>query len=367
MQKSLSTLLIVVMTLAPNFVCLDDIQLFHYIHPSHEEQVAYILGIATYMMEKREWNRKFEVESEKCPQFTTEVCPPGSICKPPTTPPKQPPNVCDLPQYQATQQCGPGGSCQEDGSCPVKLCEVPFELRRVVLDSEGNPLPMRLCSPDECENVSPLPEDCKPVTRCDLKIYEGHLTEEECEPDNLCPNNSTTCINICDLTGDYSPCGYMDCYRMPFLPYCPKLPPPPPCPVDSTKLASDNTCCIGRDCFTPFDRCLWGRNVGKRMVSALEPKSFSNESYLDADGNPVLKCVTEFDKVEKQNLMFECFKDGVLAEGFELANEAEIDAVVAAQKKEGDVVVVDGSIDEKKMNVDITNTQGLEVDGALSG
>ena len=367
MQKTLFTLLVVVMTLAPGFVCMDDIQLFHYIHPSHEEQVQYILGIATYMMEKREWNRKFEVEEEKCPQFTTTVCPSGSICKPPTAPPKQPPNVCDLPDYQASAQCGPGGSCFDDGTCPVKVCEVPFELRRIQYDENGVELPMRLCSPGECENVSPKPADCNPVTRCDLKLYEGHLNAEECKNPDPCDVNPNNCINICDLSGDYSPCGYMDCYKMPFLPYCPKLPPPPPCPVDSTKLASDNTCCIGRDCFTAFDRCLWGRNVGVRVVEALNFKSFSNDSSLDANGNPVLQCVTKFDKIEKQPLMFECFKDGVLATGFELVNEADIDSIISENQKEGDTVVVDGSIDDKKMTVNMTNTKEMSVDGALTG
>ena len=362
MNKTFITLLITIMTLTPGLVCVDPIQLFHYEHPSHSEQVAYILGIATYMMEKREWNRQFVLNEEKCPQFSREVCAPGAVCKPPTAPPRSPPNVCDLPMFAGSGQCGPGGSCEEQGTCPVKFCEIPFDLRRVVDDGS------RICEPDECvaKGGNALPEDCRSVTRCDLKVYEGHLDDGECGSPDPCEVNPFNCINICDLTGDYSPCGYMDCYKMPYLPHCPKLPPPPPCPVDSTKVASDNTCCIGLDCYTAFDRCLWGRKVGERLVDALTNKGFNNMSKLDQDGNPVVQCFTEYEVKEKQQLMFQCFKSGVLDAGFEEMNEGEIKQTIDDNMRSGDEMETVGSVEEKKMTVDLTNTTQSVVNGARS-
>ena len=344
---------------ACSFKC-EDIQLFHYIHPSHSEQVAYIVGIAQYMMEKREWNRQFTINEEKCPQFTTEICPDGKVCKPPGLPPKEPPNVCDMDQFHTSSTCQPGGDCYDDGTCPVKVCDVPLELRT---EAAGG----YLCEKDECKVDNP-PAHCEPVTRCDLKIYEGHLDQiPGCETEDPCETNPDLCVNICDITGDYSPCGYMDCYKFPFLPYCIKLPPPPPCSVESGKTVSDNTCCVGLDCITPFDRCLWGQNIGKRIVDKLTVTNASNDSHLNTEGNPVLDCITNYEQVEKQTLMFECFKDGVLAEGFELVNEKEIESIVQSHVKEGDVVVVGGQAEEgdQKMTVTMTNTTTDSVNGAM--
>jgi hypothetical protein len=316
------------------------------------------------MMEKREWNRQFTINEALCPQFTTEICADGKVCRPPTEPPKQPPNICDLEGMALTAQCGPGGDCYEDGTCPVKVCEVPLHLRKVV---DG----ARVCDPDECkpQDGVVLPKDCEPVTRCDLKIYEGHLDSfPECKEEDPCKANPDLCVNICDLTGDYSPCGYMDCYKYPFLPMCIKLPPPPPCDPESGQTTSDNNCCVGLDCITPFDRCLWGQKIGTRVVDALtKVGDNTNNSYLTPDGNPVLDCITNYEKKEKQTLMFECFKDGVLAEGFTLVNEKEIHTIVTSNKVEGDVVVIDGSVeDDQKMSVTMTNTTQHKVDGAVT-
>ena len=338
----------------------EDIQLFHYIHPTHSEQVNYIVGIAQYMMEKREWNRQFTINENLCPQYTTEVCPDGKICRPPGEPPKQPPNICDLEHMALSSSCNPGGDCYDNGNCPIKVCDVPMHLRKEV---DG----IRMCTPDDCkpQEGMTLPEDCKPVTRCDLKMYEGHFdTLPECQEPDPCTVNPSLCVNECDLTGDYSPCGYMDCYQFPFLPMCMTLPPPPPC-VDG-QTASDNNCCVGLDCITPFDRCLWGQKIGERVVDTLtRDADYYNKSKLDKDGNPLLDCLTRYEQVEKQPLMFECFKDGVLTEGFSLVNEKKIHEIVRSNKVEGDVVVVEGDIeDTKKMSVTMTNTTEHMFDGA---
>lgn len=362
MRNSHIALLVTFALLTPTWVATNNIQLFHYIHPPHSEQVAYVVSVFQYIVEKREWTRQFKVDEEKCPSFTTLMCPDGKVCRPPGEPPKQPPNVCDMPQYHASPLCGPTGDCYDDGTCPVKVCDVPFDLRKVLSDGD------RICEPDDCNPnlVNPLPADCKPVTRCDLKIFEGHLKPEDCDDPDPCKKNPKLCVNECDLTGDYSPCGYISCYDWPFMPHCGTMPPPPPCTPESGKTESDNTCCVGLDCITPFDRCLWGQRIGKRVVDALTMTSQANNSTIGEDGNPVLDCITEYDQKEKQNLLFECFKDGVLAEGYELVNEKEIENIVNSQVVEGDVVVVNGNIEDQKLSVDITNTTNKTIDGAIS-
>ena len=358
MMKTSRMILIVLAVLPSFWKCMDEIQLFHYIHPAHVDQVNYVRSVAEFMIEKREWNRLFTINENLCPQFTTEICPDGKVCKPPGEPPKEPPNVCDLDIYDASASCSPGGDCYDDGTCPVKLCDIPFDLRKVLDDGS------RICEPDKCnpELVDPLPEDCRPVTRCDLKMYEGFLDEEECKDPDPCVTNPDNCINVCDVSGFYSPCGYLDCYKWP-LPYCFKLPPPPPCEPDSTQTESDNECCVGLDCFTSFDRCLWGQHVGKRLVETLTLTEFEDNSGLNSEGNPVLDCVNKYTMREKQGLMFECFKDGILAEGFELVNKDEIESIVAANVKEGDDVVVEGQIEDHKLSVDLTHDSDVQIRG----
>lgn len=361
MRISRIVMLVAFALLAPSTWAMDDIQLFHYIHPAHSDQVAYMVSIFQYMVEKREWNRNFEVNEDKCPQFTTLICPDGKVCRPPGQPPKQPPNVCDMPQFHASPLCGPGGDCYDSGTCPVKVCDVPYDLRKELNDGS------RICEPGDCDprKVNPLPADCRLVTRCDLKVYEGHLKPEDCDDPDPCKKNPDLCVNDCDLTGDYSPCGYMDCYKFPFLAHCSTLPPPHPCDPESGKTKSDDECCVGLDCVTPFDRCLWGQRIGKRVVDALTVTNKENNSTIGKDGNPVLDCITEYDQKEKQNLLFECFKDGVLAEGFELVNEKEIENIVNSQVLEGDKVVVKGNVEDKKMSVEMTNTEAVSINGAV--
>lgn len=360
MSQSQFAVLVTFALLAPSLWAMSEIQLFHYIHPTHSEQVAYMVSIFQYMVEKREWNRSFEVDEAQCPQFSTLVCPDGKVCRPPGQPPKQPPNVCDMPQFHASPLCGPGGDCYDDGTCPVKVCDMPFELRREVNGA-------RMCEPGDCnpDKVNPVPGDCRPVTRCDLKVYEGHIKPEDCDKPDPCKENPDLCVNDCDLTGDYSPCGYMDCYKFPYLPHCSKLPPPPPCTIESGKTKSDNTCCVGLDCVTAFDRCLWGQRIGMRVVDTLTVTNQENNSVIDKEGNPVLDCVTDYEKKEKQTLLFECFKDGILKEGYELANEKQIESIVSSNVQEGDVVVVNGNIEDKKMQVDMTNTTNVSIDGKI--
>ena len=345
--------------LASGLQAMDEIQLFHYIHPAHSEQVAYIVNVAKYMMEKREWNRQFTVKEELCPVYSHEICPDGATCTPPGEPPKQPPNVCDKPEYALSPMCNPGGDCYDDGTCPIKVCDIPVNQRKAM------GVDPRMCDPGDCvpQPGVELPEDCKPVTRCDLKIYAEHVSEEECNTPDPCKTNPDLCINICDVTNEYGPCGYLDCYKWP-LPHCIELPPPPPCPVDSEYTESNNHCCIGLDCFTPFDRCLWGQNVGKRVVTTLSLDDFQDNSRLDDQGNPILDCVTEYTETEKQPLMFECFKDGILKEGFSLVSRADIDAIVEKHVQEGDKVLVTGSIDDENMRVDLTNDEKVVVQGA---
>jgi hypothetical protein len=323
------------------------VQLFEYTAPEHEVQVAYILRISEYIMTKQKWIRKFDPSA--CPETTILVCPEGSDndCKP--TDPPGPPNVCDLPTHLQDDDCNPGGNCEDLGTCPIPICEVPLELR---LEKAG----VLVCEPDYCK----IPEnqekpECKPVDRCDLEIYANHLEECNNPPDPeepYCKKYPHLCVNVCDVTGNYEECDSDYCKVFPDAPYCITHPPTDPCTVDNQNVV-DGKCCIGDSCETPVAKCKWGYHVGKRFMETVGEVEFTNSSTKDVDGNIVLSCLNEVTTTHKQNIVFKCFEDAVDAE-FTAIEEGQIDAMIYANRQDGDVTTVtkhdDGTISAEYTN-----------------
>ena len=342
--------LLLILSLISVSVC-NKIDLFHYTNPSHNEQVAYIVNVAEYLMMKHRWEKKFD--SKSCPEFSTHVCPVGKTCRPPTEPPLAPLNICDLPEHLVDSKCASGGECHKRGTCPVNLCEVPLELR-VKVDGAFK------CGIEHCElKVNKDTAACRPVNRCDLKLYEGHL-DNECKPPtdkDRCLLNPNLCPNICDVTGDYSTCTYSLCYSFPHLPHCNDLPPPVPCTAENMSNV-DRQCCNGAECYTGFDKCLWGYSVGSRLIETMSATKSNNGQPLVEN---VYSCVNELEIKYKQNLIFECFQDGVIKNGMTQIKAADMASIVTANKDDDDKVTATGSIADKKIDVEIDGTTTVAI------
>lgn len=340
--------IVATVTLAQESTSPESVQLFEYVSPEHEVQVAYIVRLSEYIMTKQQWLRKFDPSA--CPETSILVCPPGSLndCKP--TDPVDPPNVCDLETHLQDEDCQPGGTCEELGTCPIPICEVPVELR---VEEAGN----LLCEVDFCKDPANAESaECKPVNRCDLEIYANYL--EECkepeDPDvSYCEKYPHLCISICDVTGDYEPCAHDYCKVFPEAPYCIEHPPPEPCTVDNQNVV-DGQCCLSESCTTPETQCKWGFQIGERLMTEVGEVQFTNSSTKDVDGNIILSCLNEVTVTHKQNLVIMCFSEG-LQEGFTAIEEGQIDHFIYSNIQEGDTHTVSRSEDGNQINVEYKN------------
>lgn len=300
----------------------EEVQLFEYTHPDHEEQVRYVREVAIYSFEKSRWELHFD--DEACPETTIIICPKGTDCKPPDDPPG-PPNQCDLPSHLVDEDCEPIGNCHDRGNCPIPICEIPVHLR-IVQDGE------EICEPDFCK----LPENkkdprCKPVDKCDLLVYQNHLDEcnEEPDPeDPYCKKYPHLCINICDTHGDYTKCGTGTCDKFPFLPHCVTIDPPPPCDADVI-YPNEHKCCLSESCEHVPEKCKWAYQVGQQYMKTIGKPEFINHSYEDGEGNIFVDCVNQIKVKYKNKISFECFKEGVdVPEGWAPMSEEEMEEII---------------------------------------
>jgi hypothetical protein len=321
------------------------IELYQYANPTHEEQVLSVARLANTILRKARWHRNFD--SESCPEFEELVCPPGEKCYPPTVTPPYPPNVCDLPEYLDDPECSPKGECNDPTKCPVPLCMIELERR---IEVEG----ALECQPDECKEGGKLhgTEHCRPVTRCDLKYWEGILKECK-EPETTCQKFPALCVNICDVTFDYSLCTYNLCYEYPQLAHCKTTISPPECKEVGDSLDPNRTCCVGTECYEGFKRCKWGYMVGKRVAKILSVEETETETVTNNIKSA--ECLTTLSVQHTQPLIFECFKDGVLPEGYVAADEEEFANAVSSNTQEGDTVTYSGSTDTLKREALLEN------------
>lgn len=302
-----------------------EIQLFEYTHPTHEIQVNYMVAVSEQIMMRQRWDRNFDGTS--CPETSVLICTKEGGCKPPE-PPVDPPDVCDLETHQDDPDCQPGGTCEETGTCPIPICEVPVHLR-VVQDG------VELCLPDFCKQAENHDDPkCKHVDICDLKFYAENLEKcKELPPDEeKCEKYPDLCVISCDLTGDYSPCTYEICDTYPFLPHCNELPPPPhPC-TDENDPSVAVVCCTGPDCDTQEEKCQWAWKIGNQSTQVGNP-IFSDKTKMDSNGNVFLECLNEVDVVQKKDILFECFKEGVeIGAEWSMTTKDKITEVIEANK-----------------------------------
>lgn len=289
----------------------EPVQLFKVMKPSRVEQIMYVTKIVEHIMRMQHWRNQFD--HTKCPEFSRRVCPKGKNCEAPKQPPSGPADICDLDKgVDSYNECLVDGTCYERGTCPIPLCTVEKDRLTAAALEESGPTK---CSLGECQ----LPENkdqvrCREVTRCDIKEHEGHL--EECKTDPNCDTNPDLCVNICDVTGLFSPCGYPMCYRFPHLPYCKQIPPPPVCP-ENTRPADDPNCCVGDECYEGFNRCEWGYKVGAEALQVLDQYDPNIKTDYDRDENLIYDCINKADIHYKKTLTYECFKNGIKEESLQ--------------------------------------------------
>ena len=331
------------------------IQLFEYTHPEHHAQVTYILKVSNYMMVKQQWHRKFDETA--CPETSILICPPGreDNCIP--GPPVDPPNVCDLPSHLVDEDCKPNGNCIDIGTCPIPICEVPVELRRVEAG-------IVICDIDHCkEEANKDKPECKPVDRCDLLVYANHLEECNTPPDPevpYCIKNPKLCITVCDFMTADKTCTYEVCEVFPHLPHCNDKPDPEPCtPEESTTIG--HLCCVSDDCTNPPTKCDWGYKIGKRFMKDVGDVEFKNSSTKDANGNIMISCLNEITVLYHQDLIFQCFQDG-LEEGFAAIEKSKIDATIAGTKQDHDSENRSTSEDGNKIDVHLSQEKRDQLD-----
>lgn len=329
----------------------EPIELFGYENPPHEDQVLEVSKLAHVILQRAQWKRNFN--SEACPELTHEVCPEGQVCYPPTAPPPYPPNVCDLPEYMFDSDCAPDAECTDPTKCPVPLCIIE-STRRVPVEGAVD------CIPEDCKEGGQYygTEHCRPVTRCDLTYWVDVLEECKSNPPNACQTYPHLCVNFCDITGDYSPCGYTLCYQYPQLEHCSTLPSPPSCnPGQETD--PNRTCCVGTECYEGFKRCKWGYSVGVRVSEVL---NFDNSVTESSENNiNTAECLAVLSVLHKQPLSFKCFEDGVLPEGWRETTEDQFDEIVAQHTQEGDVVTYQQNDDTKERIANLENNESINL------
>lgn len=339
-----------------------DLNLFKYEEPSRQEQILYVSGVAAHMMRIWQWHRQFD--DTKCPEFTKKVCPEGLNCEAPKDPPSGPADVCDLKDAQTSYKgCSENGDCRETGTCPVTLCQVEKDrLTSKARDESG----LTRCSFHYCqEEEHKLEEKCRPVTRCDIKEHENHL--DECkDPENTCKTHPLLCVNVCDLTGIFSRCGHPMCYIFPYLHHCPKFENPDPCP-EGERTPENPTCCIGKECYDGFNRCKWGYSVAVLAMDTLTQREARISSSHDEEGNLIYDCINEADVVYRKDLIYECFKDGILRGGFKAIERKLIEDHINEIKGTEFRAEKEVSEDGHKMTIDLSKTEKEVVDKTTSG
>lgn len=309
---------------------LAEIQLFEYTHPTHQIQLDYVVGVSEQIMMRQRWDRNFD--GTACPETSILICTKEGGCKPPG-PPVDPPNVCDLPSHQDDPDCKPGGNCMDDGTCPIPVCEIPVELRVVEHGVE-------LCLPDFCKDEKSKDDPkCKEVDLCDLKFYQDNLEKcKELPPEEeKCKKFPELCVTSCDLTGDYNPCTYEICETYPFLPHCKDIPPPPPPCTDKEDPSVAVVCCTGVDCETQEEKCQWAWKIGSKSSQISDP-IFTDKTKVDSEGNVFLECLNEVEVVEKRDILFECFKEGVdMGSEWTKTTKDKINEVIEAERGDSEL------------------------------